>query len=77
MLAQKCAGLASAATDNEARKIVGTAKRDGRSSSKNSPKTQAPRLIAALRANLAGTTEPALRARLAAAIAALEQRAWL
>ena len=32
-------------------------------------------LIAALKANLAGATEPALRKRLAAAVAALEQRA--
>lgn len=32
------------------------------------------RLVATLRRNLAGATEPALRARLAAAIAALEQR---
>ncbi len=33
--------------------------------------------IAALKANLAGATEPALRKRLAAAVAALEQRAQL
>jgi hypothetical protein len=70
-MAQTSAGLASAATDNEARKIV---KHDGQSSSANPPKKQALRLIAALKANLAGATEPALRERLSATIAALERR---
>jgi hypothetical protein len=43
LLARNGAGPASAATDGEARKIVGTGRRDGRSSSHTSPQTQAIR----------------------------------